>query len=165
MTVCFIGHRKIADKVSLTNKINEMLLTLIERGADTFLFGNKSEFDSICWECVTELKSKYPSIKRVYVRSSYPEISLSYKVYLLHSYEETYFPQKIVNAGRCAYVERNFEMIDKSEICVFYYDTNYIPPSKSEMSSYVVEHKANSGTKIAYHYALSKKKQVINLCA
>ena len=72
--------------------------------------------------------------------------------YLLGFYEETYFPQKIEKAGKYSYVERNYEMIDESAYCVFYYDKNYLPPTKT-----------NSGTKIAYEYALRKKKTVINL--
>ena len=48
--------------------------------------------------------------------------------------------------------ERNFEMINKATFCIFYYDENYILP------------KSNSGTKIAYEYAIKKKKQIINLC-
>ncbi len=163
MVVCFIGHRTVVNAEDIKIKLRETVLMLIEKGADIFLFGSKSEFNSLCKECVTELKTEYPYLKRVYVRSAYPVISASYKEYLLESYEETYFPQKIENAGRSAYVERNFEMIDKSDICVFYYDIDYVPPEKPQKSRFVVSRKPNSGTKTAYNYALSKKKRIINL--
>jgi len=164
MTVCFIGHRKIENKLVVAAKMNGVLLKLIERGADCFLFGSKSEFDQLCWECVTALKNQFPFIKRIYVRSSFPNINSFYEKYLLEYYEETYFPQKIENAGKYSYVERNFEMIDKSDVCVFYYDKNYVTPLKTQKSLTAKSYKTNSGTKIAYNYALSKKKEIINIC-
>ena len=88
----------------------------------------------------------------MYVRASYPFLEKSYEEYLLESYEETYFPPKIANAGKYSYVERNYEMIDSSTYCVFYYNKNYITRLDR-----------NSGTKLAYEYALKKKKQIINL--
>ena len=92
------------------------------------------------------LKEKYSHIKRVYIRAEYPRISKNYEKYLLKNYEETYFPKHIVNAGKAVYIERNYEMIDKSDICVVY----YIPTEKS-------------GTGIAYKYAEIKKKKIINV--
>ena len=89
------------------------------------------------------LKKTYPLIKRVYVRSNYPNIDKSYEEYLLKSYEETYFPPKLENAGKYSYVERNYEMIDNSTYCIFYYNENYVPPFKGPS-------KRNSVTKIAY---------------
>ena len=113
-----------------------------------------SEFDKLSWEIVSEIKQEYPSIKRVYVRSSYQHIDKLYEKYLLKSYEETFFPKKLENAGKYSYVERNYEMINLSTYCVFYYNENYIPQLKNQR---------NSGTKIAYNYAIKKKKKIINL--
>ena len=72
--------------------------------------------------------------------------------YLMNNYEGTYFPPKILKAGKSVYIERNFEMIDKSNYCITYYDENYQPTKKRK-----------SGTKIAYEYAIKKKRTVINL--
>lgn len=126
---------------------------LIKKGATKFLFGSKSEFDKLSWEVVTDLKKEFPFIKRVYVRSAFQHIDNSYKKYLLVSYEETYFPLKIEKAGKYSYVERNFEMIDNSNVCIFYFNKNYIPTPSNR----------KSGTKIAFAYAQKKKKQIINL--
>ena len=152
MQVCFIGHRSIQKKEDLKSSLKQTILDLIHKGATTFLFGSKSEFDDLAWETVTELKTTYSFIKRVYVRSANQNISTSYEKYLLESYEETYFPPKLEKAGKYSYVERNYEMIDNSMYCIFYYNENYIPQSKR-----------TSGTKIAYKYAIRKKKQIINL--
>ncbi|MBO7208271.1 MAG: DUF1273 family protein [Clostridia bacterium] len=152
-TCCFFGHRKIDETEELKTNLYEITENLIvNEKVDTFLFGSKSNFDDLCHKIVTDLKEKYPYIKRIYVRAEYPYITDWYREYLLKSCEDTYFPEKIINAGRARYVERNCEMLDKSSFCVIYYDENYIP-KKSK----------NSGTKIAYDYAKKKGVNVINI--
>ena len=161
---CFIGHRRIENKENVKALLKQEIVILLEKGITKFLFGSMSEFDDLSWEVVTELKETYPSIKRIYVRSAYQYIDKSYENYLLESYEETYYPPKLENAGKCSYVERNYEMIDKSTYCVFYYNENYVPelkrPPKHNM---LLPSRRTSGTKIAYEYALKKKKEIINI--
>ncbi len=95
---CFLGHRKINETDELKAKIIQTIEKLIvDEKVDTFLFGSKSRFNSLCLELVTETKEKYPHIKRVYVRAEYPYISEHYKNYLLKSYDDTYYPGIILN--------------------------------------------------------------------
>lgn len=151
-TACFIGHRIINETEELKLKLIEIIERLIvEKQVDTFLFGSKSRFNSLCLELVTELKEKYPHIKRVYVRAEYPYISEYYKNYLLKNYEDTYYPEKIIKSGRATYVERNYEMIDNSHFCIIYYDKQNVPTTRK------------SGTKIALDYAIKKQKYIIML--
>ena len=155
MKACFIGHRNIEKTENLISSLNNTIENLIRKGVKTFLFGSMSEFDDLSWEIVTKLKSIYPFLKRVYVRSNYSRINKSYEDYLLKFYEETYFPSHLENAGKYVYVERNFELIDNSTYCLFYYNENYVPKQKNKLIR-------SSGTKIAYEYALKKKKIIIN---
>ncbi len=149
---CFLGHRNINETEELKSKLREIIEWLIvEKHADTFLFGSKSRFNSLCVEMVGEIKRKYPYIKRVYVRAEYPLIGEQYKKYLLENYEDTYFSEKIRNAGRASYVERNYEMIDKSHYCVVYYEEQSLPTGRK------------SGTKIALDYAVKKSKNIIRV--
>ena len=151
-TCCFFGHRMINETEELKSKLFEIIEKLIVKNSvDTFLFGSKSRFNSLCQETVTEIKQKYPHIKRVYVRAEFPYISDDYKRYLLENYEDTYFPEKIMNSGKAAYIERNCEMIDKSRYCIVYYDEKVAPTTRK------------SGTKIALDYAIRHKKEIINL--
>ncbi len=157
-TCCFIGHRKIRQ----THELEETLLKTVEaliseEGFDTFLFGSKSEFNSLCYEIVTGLKEKYPHIRRIYVRAEFPYIDSSYHAYLLERYEDTYFPPNMVAAGKAVYVERNCQMINKSQVCILYYSPNYTLPMQK--TSRVL----NSGTKIAYDHGVKKKKRIINI--
>ena len=151
-TCCFFGHRTINETEKLKLKLNEIIEKLIaDENVDTFLFGSKSCFNTLCLEVVTELKEKYPHIKRIYVRAEYPYISEHYKNYLLESYDDTYYPEKIMNSGRASYVERNYWMINNSRYCVVCYDELNIPTTRK------------SGTKIALDYAIKKYKNIINV--
>ena len=151
-TCCFFGHRTINETDELRTKITETVERLItDENVDTFLFGSKSEFDRLCLELVTKLKEKYPHVKRIYVRAEFPYINDDYMSYLLKSYDDTYYPEKLHGAGRAAYVERNYEMIDNSHYCIVYYDEPNAPTTRK------------SGTKIALDYAVKKGKQIIVL--
>ena len=150
-TCCFIGHRTVEATEKMKSFLSQTVEKLItEENVDTFLFGSRSEFNTIALDIVTKIKEKYPLIKRIYVRAEYPYIDDHYTSYLLKSYDETYFPEKIIGAGRAVYVERNYEMINQSKFCVFYYDASLCDP------------KRKSGTKIALDYAVKNNKTVIN---
>ena len=149
---CFFGHRKINETEELKLKLVEIIEKLIvDEKVVTFLFGSKSRFNSLCLELVTEIKEKYPHIKRVYVRAEYPDINEQYINYLLESYEDTYYPEHIRSSGKAAYVERNYDMIDNSHYCIVYYDEQSAPTTRK------------SGTKIALDYAVKKEKRIINI--
>ena len=151
-TACFFGHRTINETEALKSKLIEIIERLIvDENVDTFLFGSKSQFNSLCLELVTKLKEKYPHIKRIYVRAEYPVINEQYTNYLLESYEDTYYPEHIIGSGRVVYVERNYEMINKSHFCIVYYDEPNAPTSRK------------SGTKIALDYAKKKRKNIISV--
>ena len=146
-TCCFFGHRKINDSKELREKIIKAVERLIEEEkVDTFLFGSKSEFDSLCLEIVSKIKEKYQHIKRVYVRAEFQIIDDNYRKYLLNFYDDTYFPEKVVGAGKASYVKRNYEMVEKSKFCIIYYCSNI---------------EGKSGTKIAKEYAEKKGREII----
>ena len=149
-TCCFFGHREINETEELRARVYETVEKLItDEKIDTFLFGSKSRFNSLCLEIVTEIKEKYPHVKRIYVRADYPDVSGNYENYILEFYDDTYYPEKIVGAGRAAYVERNREMIDKSCFCIVYYDEQCTPKVRK------------SGTKIALDYAVRKGRNLV----
>ena len=148
-TCCFFGHRTINETNELRTKLIDVIEKLIvDENVDTFLFGSKSCFNSLCYELVTGLKEKYPHIKRIYVRAEFPVINDDYKTYLLELYEDTYYPVKIKGSGRAAYVERNYEMINNSRFCIVYYDKDQTPTARK------------SGAKIALDYAIKKQRRI-----
>lgn len=161
---CFLGHREIVESENLKSRIYNILTELIEiKGIDTFFFGSKSQFDRLCYMIVSDLKEIFPHIKRIYVRAEFSDINDDYMKYLLERYENTYYPEKIRNSGRAAYVERNQQMIDQCSVCVIYYKEDYLPPKRKTSKGCLTDYQPKSGTRIAYEYAVQKKKTIINV--
>ncbi|MBR6559203.1 MAG: DUF1273 family protein [Clostridia bacterium] len=148
-TCCFFGHRTIKETEELRERLTEVIERLItDENVDTFLFGSKSRFNSLCLELVTKIKGKYPHVKRIYVRAEFPSINDSYGAYLKNFYEDTYYPEKLLGSGKAAYVERNREMIDRSRFCIVYLDEENAPTTRK------------SGTKLALEYAVKKERKI-----
>lgn len=164
VTVTFVGHRTVKDRELVKRRVYQIVEDMIvNHNARKFLFGSKSKFDDLCYDVVTELKENYPYIERIYVRGEYPYIDEDYRNYLLESYEDTYYPSGMEEAGRAAYVERNCKMIDESDVCVMYYNENYLPPKRKDSRRELFEYQPKSGTKFAYDYATKKHKSLINV--
>lgn len=156
MKIAFIGHRKI----NITNTLKYNLYAAIEKilydFPDTeFLFGSNSEFDFLCLQTINNLRLRFPYLKRIYVRAKMENLNESYEKYLHSIYDNTFFPNEIKNTGKALYVERNKVMIDMCDKLFVYYDPHYTVSTKKGFSS-------NSGTKIAFKYALKSNKEIIN---
>ena len=180
MTVCFIGHRKVVNAEQVKGILHDTISMLIEKGADTFLFGSRSDFDILCWEVVTEIQEQYPNIKRINYTAPH-EVAFTSKAEResneqffsqmvgrkVHytNYEGSICPKKSINANKNAYIMRNQEMIDNSEVCVFYFNRNYLPPKRKLSNKFLPEYQPKSGTAIAFKYANQKKKQIYNIFA
>ena len=174
----FFGHRKIEITNTLKQKLKDVLEDLItNKKVSVFLFGSRSEFDYICHEIVTELKEKYPVIKRVcytcksescILESERQEMEkilsnhLKKEVHIL-GYEEEFEHKTKYVSGRASYVERNQAMIDDSNYCIFYYDENYMPQIRKYSKKQIGYYQPKSGTKLAYDYAVKKKKSILNI--
>ncbi len=90
------------------------------------------------------------------MRLAFQHIPDWYEDSLLKHYEDTYFPEHIENAGRASYIERNQEMINKSDFCIVYYDENYAPPRRRNSRRDLTDYQPKSGTKVALEYAIKK---------
>lgn len=150
---------------------------IVNHNVSVFLFGSRSDFDYICHLVVTELKKKYPNIKRVAYtcknetcilesekqkwETIYSEIYKK-EVHLL-GVEEEFEHKTKYTSGKASYVERNKAMIDDSDFCVFYYDESYQPEMRKKSKRSIGYYQPKSGTKIAYDYAKQKGKTILNL--
>lgn len=72
-------------------------------------------------------------------------------------YDGEMLSDRLWSAGKASYVERNQDMINASDYCVFYYDPDYQPPKRKYSKRDVSEYQPKSGTRLAYEYAYSKK--------
>ncbi len=173
-TCCFIGHRNIVITEELKKEIYGFLESLIlNDNVKVFLFGSKSKFNYLCHCIVTELKEKYPDIKRVgYAclserfifeseREKFNEMifELTKRKVQYCGVEEEKRLKTVLVSGRAAYIKRNQAMINDSDYCLFYYNENYVPPQRKNGIGY---YRPNSGTAIAFKYAKRKHKAIKN---
>ena len=168
---CFVGHRTILASEELTESLTKTIERLIaEEGVKYFLFGSRSEFDDLCHSIVTALKEKYPHIVRVaYTRRSEYAVKAEEKEKMertwasvlktdvkLKDYDAEVQSDRVFSAGKASYVERNYEMIDDSDFCVFYYNEAYLPPRRKRSNRDLSSYQPKSGTRLAYEYAIRK---------
>lgn len=177
-TCSFFGHRKIEITEKLKQKVKDVVEDLIiHQNLSTFLFGSRSNFDYLCHLVVTDLKKIYPHIKRIAYtcksetcileseRQEWENIYSQFEkqeVYLLGVEEEFEYKAKYTS-GKASYIERNQAMINDSDYCVFYYDENYQPEMRKNSKRSNHYYQPKSGTKLAYDYALAKRKTLINI--
>ena len=121
MTCCFIGHRKEKHQKELERQLLDVVRYLIAQNVTTFLFGVHFDFNTLCYGVVSELKETNPTIRRVHVRTDYPNADAYTMRFLTEGYEDSISPDGIAS------VERNQTMILASDFCVFYYNENYLP--------------------------------------
>lgn len=183
-TCSFFGHRKIEITEELKTRLTSLLDRLInEHGVEIFLFGSRSQFDDLCHEIVTELQKNNPQIKRIMYtcRSEYAvkkeekeereritrvvtKRDIKYK-----DYDGEMMSDRLWSAGKASYVERNQDMINVSDYCVFYYNPQYLPPKGKYSKRDVCEYQPKSGTGIAFDYTHQRKRggkeiTIVNLC-
>ncbi len=167
MTCCFIGHRRVENPTAVFEEVKKVVEALItQKGVRIFHFGSRSAFDDICYAVVTELQKAYPTLVKINYRCKSEYVvqkgererlesvlreSCGRKV-VLNEFEGWRMSDRVRNAGRASYVERNQAMIDESDYCVIYYKEEYQP-----------EIGRKSGTKFAYQYIVRKKKNFINV--
>ncbi len=137
-----ISHAKNIDDVEQVYKdtftVIENLIT--KENVATFYFGGQSDFDDICHEIVTKLQLTRPHIKRICIpcrhesvifKHEKEEIDRRYNNFFKREYNVKDFDEQIrldnvILAGNWAYSQRNKEMINRSNICVLYYNENYL---------------------------------------
>lgn len=171
---CFIGHRTIEQTDELLALLTDTIRRLIlEEGVCYFLFGSRSAFDDLCHRIVTEFQQEFPNIVRVaYTRRSEYAVKAEEKVKMertwasllkrdvkLKDYDAEVQSDRVFSAGKASYVERNQEMIDDSDFCVFYYNESYLPPRRKWSNRDLSSYQPKSGTQLAYEYAIQKSKK------
>ena len=176
----FFGHRKINVSDELEQKLKGIIEDLIiNHNVSTFLFGSKSEFNNLCHKIVSHLKEIYPNIRRIAYTCKNEtciisnEIEKWEKIYSnLNNYnndnvyllvvEEEYNYKTKYTSGKASYLERNQEMIDNSDYCVFYFDENYKPNKRKISKTNNNFYQPKSGTALAWTYSNTKEKSIIN---
>lgn len=147
-TCSVFGHSKIENTKELEDKLIATFEDLIKQGCKYFYFGGFGEFDDLCHKVVSNLKSTYPHIQRIFCLSDprHQRISKRPKWLKDEDYEEFIYLDLDFDWWYQRIYYRNCAMIDRSDIVVFY-----------------VEPRENSGAYKAYKYAKQKKKKTLNI--
>ena len=161
----FFGHRDTEQTEELKQKIRVTVKQLIvEEGVDTFLFGSRSKFDELCHMVVTELKEKYPHIRRVAYLCKHEAgclvgtgeemrqaiKRLTGRDEYVREFEEIKKSDRVNSAGRATYVERNQWMIDGSDVVFIHFRVDK-------------NNEKVSGTGRSLCYARKQGKRIINI--
>ena len=133
----FFGHRNAILNKEQINKLKITVENLIlNEDVKIFLFGSRSNFDSLCKEIVDGLKEKYPYIVKkaytcksemCYLENEKEEAEKVYSWFFKKPVKVVTFDEEIKHpkrwsAGRASYVERNEAIINDSDFCIFFYD-------------------------------------------
>ena len=124
---CFTGHRKITDTDELREKLENVLIILIENGTTDFYAGGAVGFDLLCEQTVLKLREKCPYIKLHLIlpcnetEQTYGWTSdnkAEYHRILLASDSIEYVSEH--NTKNCM-KKRNARLVELSDCCVCYY--------------------------------------------
>ncbi len=174
-----IGHRDF----DVNEKKKEELKAFIEKlilmhDVQVFRFSSKSNFVDAVWEIVSQLQaSTYPYIKMIAydckseascLAEEVEEVERIYSTMLKKDMRFKYFDEvvkceKSYSAGSKAYIIRNQQIIDESDICLFYYNELYKPEKRRYSKREYFLYQPRSGTSVAYEYARQKKKTIYNV--
>lgn len=154
-TVCFTGHRRFrSNDTTWRERLNETLVTLIERGYRYFMAGGARGFDIEAAETVLKLRKQYPHISLILVlpfedQYTHEKGWTTQEIERYHALEqqaqEAIYLQERYSAG--CYYRRDQYMVDSSSICVCYQSRN------------------SGGTAYTTQYAAEKGVEVVNVCA
>ena len=147
-TCAIFGHSEIEITNELEQKIIFTFKELISIGVDTFYFGGLGMFDGLCYKILTELKERYPHIKRVFCLFDQRHLRYNKRPKWLkeQSYDDFIYFDLDFNWWYKRIYYRNCAVIDRSDIVLFY-----------------AENRQNSGAYKALRYAKKKNKNIINL--
>ncbi len=146
-TCAVTGHR-ILEKDINKKELKELFIKLIEKGFDTFLIGMALGFDTLCFNVLSEIKTK----KKLKIIACIPCENQDYKYSLEQKIE---YKKMLENADENIYVskqynkycmqKRNRFMVDNASVLVAYYK------------------REKTGTSYTVNYAIKNNVSVINI--
>ena len=125
-TVCFTGHRKIPPEqvTTLSRRIKQVLIELIEAGNLYFGAGGALGFDTIAAQTVLDLRTEYPQIKLILVLPCLSQTrgwsERDIKIYddIKSKADKVVYTSQEYTRG-CMH-KRNRHLVDNSSTCVCY---------------------------------------------
>ena len=145
----FFGHREITVSEKIYATVTAEILKSVDFGCRVFYFGGYGDFDRLCYQIVTEIKTINPNIHitRVYCVAREEYLRKRVRYFNPDDYDEVIFLEPSFSGWYKSIYYRNCAMIDKSNYVIFY-----------------TEQRESSGAFKAYNYAKKKRnKRLVNL--
>ena len=146
----FFGHRDVTVSQELYNATLAEIENAILDGCRIFYFGGYGDFDELCYQIVTQLKTSRPELAlwRVYCVSQERYLTKKVRYFNRENYDEITYLVPSFNGWYKSIYYRNCAMIDTSYYILFY-----------------AENRENSGAYKAYRYANThyKSKRIVNI--
>lgn len=149
-TCSLFGHNEIEVTNELKQNSTNLFIDMIEnKNVNCFYFGGLGQFDDLCWQIITGLKTRYKDIVRVFCLADPRHQRLSKRPKWLKNedYEEIVYLELDFDYWYTRIYYRNCEIVNRSDYVVFY-----------------VNHTKGSGAYKAMQYAIKHKKSIINVC-
>lgn len=147
-TVCFTGHRKIPSKQyeSISRRLEEILIQLIEQGYLYFGAGGALGFDTVAALSVLHLKEQYPQIKLILVlpcklqTKSWDKEDIAIYEDIKQRCDKCVYTSQEYTRG-CMF-KRNRHLVDNSSVCIAYLTEN------SGGTAYTVDYAKKQGVTV-----------------
>ena len=149
MICSFFGHRDVELSENLYATTTAEIIKSVDLGCRIFYFGGYGDFDALCYQIVTKIKTEKPelAIKRVYCVAQERYLRKNVRYFRREDYDDVIYLEPAFDGWYKSIYVRNCAMIDASDYVVFY-----------------AESRENSGAYKAFQYAKRKKeKTVVNL--
>lgn len=118
----FFGHRDTPITNSLTTKLEETLVSLINQGVDEFWCCEQGDFDWFARSTVLRLKKEFFHIKVCYILAYHTFLSSEISInYLEGTYDDIIYPETAENGHpKFAITRRNKYIAENADIIVCY---------------------------------------------
>lgn len=152
MIVACIGAQDFERTPASAIELWDVLTNLVaNEGADLFFFTNEGLFDFSCWQIVSQLKMRYPNIRRIYAQTGYEDNNGNLQE-IDKYYDRIFYLGSICENSLLAPYVRNRVMVGMCDVVVTNVDLKKLPTPRIE-----------SSTEAAIKFAKRYKKRVINL--
>ena len=139
--VCFAGHRYDFQNIGIEKKLEETIISLIQKGYNIFYDGGKGYFDKLSSNIVLKLKKTYPHIEIYKILTYY---SPNKEKNILPFYNGSIMPEIEHYHPKIKITKRNEWIIDNSDLLVCHIYETY-----------------KSGAYNTLKYAQKKNKEII----
>lgn len=140
---CFVGNKKIKPFGDVSEKFDNLISNLLEKNVKECFFSGRGDFNKYCRNALLKAKKNQHIVKLVYFQPFFVSQSLNEN---LLDYYDNIVTQNYEFSRDLGFILSYEDIIDRSDIVVFYFDNKNIEKE----------------TFLAYIYAKKLHKEILN---